>query len=491
MRSSGILMHISSLPSPYGIGTMGKEAYNFVDFLKAAGQSYWQILPVGPTSYGDSPYQSFSTHAGNPYFIDFELLEEDGLLKEEEYADIEWGKNPECVDYEKLYKNRFKVLRKAFDRFKKSQEIKEFTAFLDKNENWISNYGLFMSIKDANDSKSWLEWEEPLKRRDPHSLWEFSCSHRDDIDFWMFLQYEFFKQWKKLKQYANDMGIKIIGDIPIYVSADSTPVWVYPDLFDLDEELNPVTVAGCPPDAFSPTGQLWGNPIYKWERHKETGYSWWIDRIKAARELYDIIRIDHFRGFDSYYAIPYGNETAEDGQWQPGPGIELFQAIEAALGKTDIIAEDLGFLTDSVRELLKESGYPGMRVMEFAFYPESDSEYLPHNYVKNCVAYAGTHDNDTIAGWKKTSDKKDIEFCMEYLHIRPDDNFVMEVLRGLHRSVADTVIVQMQDYLGLGSESRMNTPSVPFGNWQWRVAKKCISPKLAKKIYAMTKLYRR
>ncbi len=490
MRGSGILLHISSLPSPYGIGTLGREAYNFVDFLKAAGQSYWQILPVGPTSYGDSPYQSYSTHAGNPYFIDLDLLAEEGLLKKADYKNIDWGEDAERVDYGLLYENRFDVLKKAFDNFKKGG-MEGFSEFLDENENWISNYGLFMSIKDYHKGKSWIEWEEPLKRRDPHSLWEFSCEHRDEIDFWMFLQFMFFKQWKALKEYANDMGIKIIGDIPIYVSVDSAPVWVYPDLFDLDEKLLPVTVAGCPPDAFSPTGQLWGNPIYNWERHRQTGYNWWIDRIKAARELYDVIRIDHFRGFDSYYSVPYGNKTAENGKWNPGPGLELFSAVEKSIGKTEIIAEDLGFLTDSVKKMLKDSGFPGMKVMEFAFAPGENSDYLPHNYIKNCVAYAGTHDNDTILGWMRTSGKREIDFCRDYLHIGAKDNFVTEVLRGLFRSAADTVIVQLQDWLELGSEARMNTPSVPFGNWTWRVAKKNISPKLAKKIESMTVLYSR
>ena len=490
MRGSGILLHISSLPSPYGIGTLGREAYNFVDFLKAAGQRYWQILPVGPTSYGDSPYQSYSTHAGNPYFIDLDLLAEEGLLKKADYKELDWGDDPQKVDYGLLYKNRFKVLKKAFDNFKKGG-MEGFSEFLTENENWISNYGLFMSIKEYHKGKSWIEWEEPLRKRDPHSLWEFSCGHRDEIDFWMFLQFMFFKQWKALKDYTNSMGIKIIGDIPIYVSVDSAPVWVYPDLFDLDEELMPVTVAGCPPDAFSPTGQLWVNPLYNWKRNKETGYNWWIDRIKAARELYDVIRIDHFRGFDSYYSIPYGNKTAENGSWNPGPGLELFHAVEKALGKTQIIAEDLGFLTDSVKKMLADSGFPGMRVMEFGFTPGENSDYLPHNYIKNCVAYAGTHDNDTIIGWKEASGERELDFCRKYLHISAKDNFVTEVLRGLFRSAADTVIVQLQDWLELDSKARMNTPSIPFGNWTWRAEKKNLSPKLAKRIEAMTTLYSR
>lgn len=492
MRASGILMHISSLPSPYGIGTMGREAYKFVDFLVSAKQTYWQILPLGPTSYGDSPYQSFSTHAGNPYFIDLDMLCAEKLLKKSEYADINWGDGEEKVDFARIYELRFKVLKKAFERFKKT-DLTDFNAFLEENEKWISNYAMFMTIKNFYDGKAWTEWDEPLKTRSPHALWEFKNAHGDEIMFWEFLQYKFFEQWTKLKEYANEHGIRIVGDIPIYVAMDSAPVWVYPDLFKLDEELLPVSVAGCPPDAFSETGQLWGNPIYDWERHKETDYSWWIDRLKASEKLYDIIRIDHFRGFDSYYAIPYGDKTAENGVWEQGPGIEFFRFIESRMGSLPVIAEDLGFLTPSVLRLLSESGFPGMKVLEFAFDPREESNYLPHLYDKNCAVYIGTHDNDTIIGWAKSMDKDTMKFCRKYLDTEDKSNsaLVWKFIKTAFACVGDTVIVQMQDYLELGSEARMNTPSTLGGNWEWRMKKGSCTKKLSNKIADITKTYGR
>ena len=481
-------MHISSLPSDYGIGTMGKEAYKFVDFLYEAKQRCWQILPLGPTSYGDSPYQSFSTNAGNPYFIDLDILQEEGLLKKSDYSSLNWGKDNKKTDYETIYNNRFKVLRKAFKRFKENVP-NEFYNFLHKNEKWISNYAMFMSIKDENDGKSWLIWDDSLRKRDSHALWEFNSAHEDDIMFWEFLQFKFFEQWEKLKKYANDKGISIIGDIPIYVALDSAEVWVYPDLFELDNDLIPTAVAGCPPDAFSPTGQLWGNPLYRWQRHKEFGYNWWIDRIKAATELYDIVRIDHFRGFEGYYSIPYGDETAEHGQWLKGPGMELFGAVRNALGDLPIIAEDLGFLTEDVHRLLRDSGFPGMKVLEFAFDPREESNYLPHTYTSNSVVYVGTHDNDTILGWLDDLDKDTIEFCKKY--IDADDDIVWKMIKTAMASVSDTAIIQMQDYLELGSEARMNIPSTLGGNWEWRMGKRDATKKLAKKIADMTRTYGR
>lgn len=493
MRASGILMHISSLPSDYGIGTMGKEAYKFVDFLVEAKQVYWQILPICPTSYGDSPYQSFSTHAGNPYFIDLDMLTEDGLLKKEDYKNIKWGGDKRRVDYENIYNKRFPVLRKAFENFKKT-DLSEFNLFLEENDAWISNYALFMSIKDENNGKAWLEWEnEDLKRRDPHALWTFKSSHEDDIMFWEFLQFKFFEQWLKLKDYANERGIQIIGDIPIYVALDSAAVWVHPDLFELDEDLNPTAVAGCPPDAFSPTGQLWGNPIYNWERHKETEYSWWIDRLRASAQLYDIVRIDHFRGFDGYYSIPYGDKTAEHGHWCQGPGIEFFRSIESKLGKLPIIAEDLGFLTPSVLKMLSDSGFPGMKVLEFAFDPREESNYLPYNYDKNCVVYVGTHDNDTIIGWAKDMDKETMNFCKKFLDLESDSDhdLVWKFIKTAFACVGDTVIIQMQDYLELGSEARMNIPSTLGGNWEWRAGKRAFTKQLARQIADITRTYGR
>ena len=488
MRTSGVLLHISSLPSDYGIGTMGTEAYKFVDFLKTARQSMWQILPVGPTSYGDSPYQSFSTNAGNPYFIDLNLLYDEGLLKKNEYSSINWGSDSRRVDYEAIYNNRFKVLRKAFDRFK-TGDMTAFNAFIQENENWISNYALFMSIKDANNGISWLEWDESLRKRDSHALWEFKSSHEDDVLFWEFLQFKFFEQWNALKQYANDAGISIVGDIPIYVALDSAEVWVYPDLFELDENLIPTAVAGCPPDAFSPTGQLWGNPLYNWQRHKEFGYNWWINRIRSATSLYDIVRIDHFRGFEGYYAIPYGHETAEHGEWRKGPGMDLFNAVSQKLGSLPIIAEDLGFLTEDVHKLLKDSGFPGMKVLEFAFDPREESNYLPHTYTKNSVVYVGTHDNNTTLGWIDELDKPTLDFCKKYLDT--DSDILWRMIKTAMSSVSDTAVIQMQDYLELGSEARMNIPSTLGGNWQWRMTKRDTTKKLAEKIADITRTYGR
>ena len=488
MRKSGILMHISSLPSDYGIGTMGKEAYKFVDFLKSAKQKCWQILPIGPTSYGDSPYQSFSTNAGNPYFIDMDILREEGLLKKSDYSKLEWGKDRKNVDYETIYENRFKVLKIAFEEFKKG-DLSEFYDFLQKNERWISNYALFMSIKNENDGKSWLEWEDGLRKRDSHSLWEFKSSHEDDVMFWEFVQFKFFEQWNKLKKYANDNGVSIIGDIPIYVALDSAEVWVYPDLFELDENLVPKAVAGCPPDAFSPTGQLWGNPLYNWDRHREYGFNWLIDRIKSATSLYDVVRIDHFRGFEGYYSIPYGDKTAENGQWLKGPGIELFNAVKNELGDLPIIAEDLGFLTEDVHKLLRDSGFPGMKVLEFAFDPREESNYLPYTYNSNSVVYVGTHDNNTVLGWIDELDEDTLEFCKKY--IDSEDDIVWKLIKTAMASVSDTAIIQMQDYLELGSEARMNTPSVLGGNWQWRMGKNDLTDKLAKKIADITCIYGR
>ena len=491
MRKSGILMHISSLPSDYGIGTMGKEAYKFVDFLKSAKQKCWQILPIGPTSYGDSPYQSFSTNAGNPYFIDMDILREEGLLKKSDYSKLDWGKDRKNVDYETIYENRFKVLKIAFEEFKKG-DLSEFYDFLQKNERWISNYALFMSIKNENDGKSWLEWEDGLRKRDSHSLWEFKSSHEDDVMFWEFVQFKFFEQWNKLKKYANDNGVSIIGDIPIYVALDSAEVWVYPDLFELDENLVPKAVAGCPPDVFSPTGQLWGNPLYDWDYHKKTGYAWWIQRLAFATSIYDTVRIDHFRGFESYYSIPYGNPTAEIGEWRKGPNTALFKAAQAALGDLSIIAEDLGFITPEVQKMLDACGYPGMKVTQFAFSDGAKNTYLPQNYkTTNCVAYTGTHDNMTLNGWVYGASDKEISFAKRYLRVRDRKDLPESMLRITWGSIADLAIGQVQDFLQEPANARMNTPSTAFGNWQYRTTAKQFNHKLSKKIYQLNALYNR
>lgn len=490
IRSSGILMHISSLPSPYGIGTFGKDAYQFVDFLTAAGQSYWQILPIGPTSYGDSPYQSFSTFAGNPYFIDLDLLCEQGLLKKEDYAGLDWGSDPARVDYGKLYENRFRVLHIAFENQDEAhrQKVADFSA---QNASWLDDYALYMALKFHFDGKSWSVWEDDIRLRRQDAVKRYTDLLHDEIDFWRFVQYLFFDQWGKLKQYANDNGVSIIGDIPIYVAHDSADVWANPALFVLDEDLHPTVVAGCPPDAFSKTGQLWGNPIYRWDEMKKDNYAWWMQRLKAATTMYDVVRIDHFRGFDSYYAIPAGDTTAENGVWQQGPGFEFFQCLRKTLGKKNIIAEDLGFLTDSVRALQKKTGYPGMKVLQFAFDSREQSDYLPHNYEKNCVVYTGTHDNDTVCGWFKTAPRADVRFCKRYLNIRRNDPRGMSMIRAAWASVGDTAIAPMQDFLELDSSARMNKPSTVGGNWQWRTLPNSLTSELAGEILSITKLYGR
>lgn len=488
-RSSGILMHISSLPSPYGIGTLGKEAYEFVDFLNKAGQTKWQILPICPTSFGDSPYQSFSTFAGNPYFIDLDILRKQGYLKKKDYENINWGDSSKAVDYGRIYNNRFNVLKKAFKNWHKDHK-KDLEAYYNENP-WLKEYSLFMALKDFHGGKSWREWKKSYKMAKPDALKEFEDAHKAQINFWGFVQLKFYEQWYDLKSYANKKGIKIIGDIPIYVSRDSADVWANPDQFLLDENLDPINVAGCPPDAFSATGQLWGNPLFRWDKMKKEGYSWWVDRLRAAGEVYDIVRIDHFRAFESYYSIPFGDKTAENGKWIKGPGMDFIGAIQKKLKGIDIIAEDLGYLTEEVYKLMKNSGYPGMKVLEFAFDPREKSNYLPHTYGFKSVVYIGTHDNDTAIGWLNTIGKQDRKYCIDYLRLTKREGYHWGLIKGALSSVSDVAIIQMQDYLGLGSKARMNIPSTVGGNWCWRIKKGAASDKLAKKIYNITKLYSR
>lgn len=489
MRKSGILLSVSSIPSKYGIGTFGKKAYEFVDFLKKSGQSYWQILPLGPTGYGDSPYQSFSTFAGNPYFIDLELLIEEGLLTKEECDVYDFGDCEGYIDYEKMYNARFDVLRKAFARFDRSRA--DYHEFLGKTYQWLNDYALFMAVKNKFDGKSFIEWDEDIKKRHQDAIGRYEYECAEEIDFYKFQQFYFAKQWHALKKYANENGVEIIGDIPIYVAFDSADTWANPEMFQFDENMQPVAVAGCPPDAFSATGQLWGNPLYKWEHHKWTNYDWWMRRIAYCYELYDVVRIDHFRGFDEYYSIPYGDETAEFGHWEKGPGYELFQVMKERLGERRVIAEDLGFLTESVIELVKKTGFPGMKILQFAFDSREESDYLPHNYEKNCVVYTGTHDNDTVVGWWKTFAKEDREYAKKYLNFRTVKDVHKHFVRGCMASVADTAIIPMQDYLGLGSEARINTPSTLGDNWKWRMMDGQCSEELADEIYELTKVYRR
>ena len=492
MRRSGMLLPVASLPSKYGIGTFSKEAYDFIDMLHDAGQSLWQILPLGPTGYGDSPYQSFSTFAGNPYFIDLDELVKEGILSQEECNSYDWGNNEEYINYEKIYSSRFKILYKAYKRNDIGNN-KKFNAFCHKNRWWLDDYALYMSIKNFYDGKSWIEWDKDIRERNEESLLIYENKLREEVEFYKYLQYLFYQQWHKLKAYANKNGISIIGDIPIYVSLDSADTWANPELFQLNKECLPKAVAGCPPDSFCETGQLWGNPLYDWEYHKFTDYKWWIQRIESSFDLYDIVRIDHFRGFDEYYSIPYGDKTAINGTWEKGPGMELFKYVKDALGEVDIIAEDLGFLTDSVKKLLDDTGYPGMKILQFAFDSREDSDYLPHNYNRNCVVYTGTHDNNTIYGWYKEINKEDKRMSINYMNNKytRDNAIHWDFICLAMRSVADTCIIPVQDYLGLGKEARINVPSTLGTNWTWRMSKKGFSKKMVKKIKMLTKLYGR
>ena len=489
MRTSGILMHISSLPGETGIGTLGKEAYRFIDFLKKSGQTYWQVLPLCPTGYGDSPYQSFSTFAGNPYFIDFDVLCEKGLLKRDDYINIDWGKNPEKIDYNKLSESRTNVLRKAFNKFIPDKQYEEFCQL---NAFWLDDFALYMSLKDSFDGKPWNEWNIEFKTRKKNAITKAKIQFKSDIEFYKTIQYFFFEQWQNLKEYANVNGVKIIGDIPIYVAGDSADVWSNPKQFLLDEDCNPTEVAGCPPDAFSEDGQLWGNPLYDWDYMEKDGYSWWKNRIKHLCNMCDVIRIDHFRGFESYYCIPADSKSAKIGEWRKGPGIEFFKEIEHDLGKKAIIAEDLGYLTPAVKKMLKQSKYPGMKVLQFAFDTDEENDYLLHNFTKNSVAYTGTHDNDTVIGYMtKTAPRKTRKRAKEYLRLSRKEGYNWGFMKAVWSSNSDTAIVTMQDLIGLPNEARMNYPSTTKGNWQWRAKPDYLSDELAEKVKYYTCLYQR
>ena len=512
-RSSGILLPISSLPAPYGIGTLGKCAYEFVDFLTAANQSWWQILPVGPTGYGDSPYQSFSSYAGNPYFIDWDMLVEEGLLRQEEIVSLtgevhdgeapeEEGRDGACahadasrVDYGKLYRDSLRVLERAYQRHLErggEEEKARILDFFQRNKDWLDSYSLYMAVKKHFNMASWQDWEdEDIRLRKQEALDRYRALLKRDIDFYIFVQYLFFSQWDRLKSYAQEKGIGIIGDIPIYVSMDSADVWAHPEIFLLDEGRRPLKVAGVPPDYFNENGQLWGNPLYNWTALKESGYQWWLQRIFGAARLYDSIRIDHFRGLESYWAVPFGAETAKNGEWVEGPGMDFVGVLKTSFPHMEIIAEDLGYLTPQVRALLAASGFPGMKVLEFAFNPHEPSDYLPHNHVADCVCYGGTHDNAPLMEWYEQGNPEEIAFARAYFGLESDRDFHWSMIRGAMASVAKLLVIQMQDYLGLGASSRMNTPGNPSGNWQWRLLPGQADEGLAKRISAMTEMFER
>ena len=490
-RSCGILMPISSLPSPYGIGTLGKEAYDFVDFLSEAKQGWWQMLPVGPTSYGDSPYQSFSAYAGNPYFVDLTTLCEEGLLTQAELESVDWGSDSAKVDYEKIYLSRFDLLRKAADRGW-AKDAEAVAAFEKENDGWLPDYVLFMALKRHFGMRAWTEWEdEAIRLHKAEAVERYRKLLSADVQLFTYIQYLFFRQWNALRNYAHKKGVGIIGDMPIYVAMDSADVWADPKSFQLDEKNVPVEVSGVPPDSFSADGQLWGNPLYDWDAMKRDGYGWWIRRIEGASRLYDVLRIDHFRGLESYWAVPYGETTAKNGRWVKGPGMDLVGVLTSWFPNIRFIAEDLGYMTPEVKQLLQDSGLPGMKVLEFAFDSREPSNYLPHTYAPNCVCYAGTHDNNTIMGWKDDADKADIAMATRYLGLNETEGFHWGILRGGMSSVADLFVVQMQDYLGLGAEARMNTPGTLGGNWQWRLQKGQINAALIERIAETARIYGR
>ena len=489
-RSSGILMSMSALPSKYGIGSMGKCAYEFVDFLKAAGQKYWQLLPLGPTSYGDSPYSSFSTFAGNPYFIDLDMLIADGLLRRADLKGINWGEDEQSTDYGRIYDNRFKILRRAFERG--GERLAAETAEFRRKNAWVENYALYMAVKASFGMVSWMEWpDEAIRTHRPEAVREYGEKLRGDVDFYVFLQYLFYEQWQKLHAYAHDNGVQFIGDIPIYVALDSADVWSDPQFFQLDGDNVPTEVAGVPPDAFTEDGQLWGNPLYDWDAMAADGYGWWIRRIDGARKLYDIIRIDHFRGFESYWAVPYGDTTAKNGHWKPGPGMNLVGVLTSWFSDLRLIAEDLGYITPGVKKLLSDSGLPGMKVMEFAFDAHGESDYLPHRCERNSVCYLGTHDNDTVLGWLETTGKDDRQFAERYMHITPDEGWCWGMIRTGMSTASDLFVMQMQDVLELPASARMNTPGTASGNWRWRMLPGAANRRLAKKLRTYTETFRR
>lgn len=507
-RSGGVLLHPTSLPGPYGIGDLGPQAYRFVDWLVSTGCKLWQVLPLGPTGYGDSPYQCFSAFAGNPYLISFDALLEDGLLTPDDFADKpDFSADPSTrlrVNFGLLIPWKLDLLQKAFSRFALSGaggEVealhREFDYFCAENASWLDDYALFMSLKEANGGGAWSGWDRSIRKRRKTAMDKARKEHAESVRRYSFYQFLFFRQWNKLHAYANEREIRIIGDIPIFIAYDSADAWANPELFFLDEKTSlPTVVAGVPPDYFSPTGQLWGNPLYRWEVHKETGYAWWLARFRSVLNLVDIVRLDHFRGFAGYYEIPFGAQTAETGRWVPGPGSDFFKTLDEQLseGRTaeielPIIAEDLGLITPDVIELRDGFKLPGMKILQFGF-DKPKNPFLPHNYIPHCVAYTGTHDNDTARGWFETAPESEREFALKYLNT-DSDHFVWELIRGVWSSVAVYAVAPMQDLLNLSGGARMNFPSRLGGNWEWRMTEADMSERLAQNLRELNEVYLR
>ena len=502
-RSGGILLHPSSLPGPYGIGDLGPQAYRFVDWLASTGCKLWQVLPLGPTGYGDSPYQCFSAFAGNPYLISFDALIEDRLLTQADFDEMPKFNTPPTgtmsrVDYGQLIPWKLNLLQEAFSRFsslsKDKALVKEFNAFCRENASWLDDFALFMSLKEANGGGAWSDWDESLRKREPLTIENVRKEHAESILRYSFYQFLFFRQWNKLRAYANDKEIIIIGDIPIFIAYDSADAWAHPELFFLGEDSLPTVVAGVPPDYFSATGQLWGNPLYRWSVHKKSGYAWWLERFRSVLNFVDVVRLDHFRGFAGYYEIPFGSATAERGQWMTGPGKHFFRTVSRQLsgsenGTLPIIAEDLGVITPDVVELRDGFNLPGMKILQFGFVNPSDP-FLPHNYTRYCVAYTGTHDNDTAFGWYTSAPEKERKFALRYLNSDGTD-FAWDLIRAVWSSVAVYALAPMQDLLSLGTEARMNFPSRLGGNWEWRMKEEDMSGALAERLREFNELYLR
>ena len=486
-------MHISSLPGKYGIGSFGQSAYDFVDFLVRTKQRYWQILPLSPTSYGDSPYQSFSAFAGNTHFIDFDQLAEHGLITDEDLAGRDFGDNPTQVDYAKVYEERRPVLEAAVKRFLEWEDLSDYHRFLEENASWLDSFAEYMAIKEHFDNATWLDWpDEAIKAREPEALSKYREDLADQITYHRVTQYFFFDQWKELKAYANAEGIEIVGDMPIYVAADSAEMWTQGHYFKTDEEGRPYSIAGVPPDAFSADGQLWGNPIYDWDAMAADGYAWWIKRLEESFKIYDVVRIDHFRGFESFWEIPAGAETAATGKWSKGPGYALFAAVKEALGDLNIIAEDLGYMTEEVKAFREQTGFPGMKVIQFAFDPDHESIDAPHTASNNSVMYTGTHDNDTVMGWYKNEiEDKQREYMARYTNRKEYETVPHAMLRTIFASVSFMAIATMQDLLELGGEARMNLPGTIGGNWTWRMTENQMQPEVEATLSDLTKIYRR